>query len=183
MAEDKVSAKIITDAKKKAKEIEAEYAQRIETLNRQQKETITAYKEETKKLAKLEKERIHREIISEARLASNKEVLTTKHELINTVLKKAAQDFTRARSYSTLIAKIVKQHGKGSIILLSESDKKKFKSSAWAKKSETAPIMGGIILRTPKYDLNFSIDAAFETLGEQLTLEISEILFSTAGKK
>jgi vacuolar-type H+-ATPase subunit E/Vma4 len=177
MVEDKVSLKISTDAKVRVEEIEKGFAERIKKSEAEQEERKKAYRKETRKLAELEEERISREILAEARLASRKETLSARHDVISQVLNRAAEKLTNSKTYPTLLARIVREHSKNSRILLAPSDRKRFAKSAWAKKAEEAPIKGGVVLRTSRFDLNFSIDAAIEALGEQLSLEISNILF------
>jgi V/A-type H+-transporting ATPase subunit E len=184
MARDKVSSKISADAKARVKEIEAEFAERRKKLETEQEDRKKAYRRETKELAGFEEERIRREILAEARLDGRKEILTARHDVIDQALDRAAEKFTKSRTYPALLARIVKEHGKGSKILLAPSDRKRFAKSAWAKKAEDAPIKGGVILRTSRRDLNFSIDAAFESLAEHLLLELAGILFDAGtGKK
>jgi len=178
MARDKVSAKIEADARARAKEIQAEFAERCKKLEAEHEERKKAYREETRKLAQTEDGRIRREILTDARLQARKEILTARHELINKTLDTATQKFTKSKGYASLLARIVAEHGSRTRVLLSASDCKRFAKSAWAKKADEAPIQGGVILRTPRKDLNFSIDAAFEALGEELTLQIAEILYS-----
>jgi len=181
MATDKVSSKIMADARTRVKELEAELAAAKQKLKVKQAECKKAYRAETVELTRIEEERIRREILAEARLAARREVLAAKHELITQTLQKAAQKFTKSKTYPALLARIVKEQGKGAAVLLSASDHKRFKNSAWAKKAQVAPIAGGVILRTKGQDLNFSLDAAFESLGEQLSLEIAELLFPDTG--
>ncbi|MBA7595337.1 V-type proton ATPase subunit E [subsurface metagenome] len=178
MPRDKVSAKIEADAKARVKEIQAEFAERCKKLETEQEERKKACREETKRLAAAEEERLKREILSEARLAARREILAAKHQLIEETLKRAAEKFTKSRNYETLLARIVAEQGSRTRVLLSAADCKRFAKSVWAKRADEAPIKGGVILRTPAKDLNFSIDAAFEALGEELTLQIAEILYS-----
>jgi vacuolar-type H+-ATPase subunit E/Vma4 len=182
MARDKVSSKISADAKARVKEIEAEFAERRKKLEAEQKERKKVYRQKTKELAELEEERIRREILADARLAARKEILTARLDLINQALDRAAEKLTNSKTYPTLLTRIVKEHGKSSKVLLSSSDIKRFAKSAWAKKTEAAPIKGGVILRTSKCDLNFSIDAAIESLAENLLLELADILFDEGTK-
>jgi len=183
MARDKVSTKIEADARARAKEIQAEFAERQKKLEAEHEERKKAYREETRKLAQTEDGRIRREILTDARLQARKEILTARHELINKTLDTATQKFTKSKGYASLLARIVAEQGSRTRVLLSASDCKRFAKSAWAKKADEAPIQGGVILRTPRKDFNFSIDAAFEALGEELTLELAEVLFSALSGK
>lgn len=183
MARDKVSTKIEADARVRAKEIQAEFAERQKKLEAEHEERKKAYREETRKLAQTEDGRIRREILTDARLQARKEILTARHELINKTLDTATQKFTKSKGYASLLARIVAEQGSRTRVLLSASDCKRFAKSAWAKKADEAPIQGGVILRTPRKDFNFSIDAAFEALGEELTLELAEVLFSALSGK
>ncbi|MCK4232457.1 hypothetical protein KAX06_01985 [candidate division WOR-3 bacterium] len=183
MARDKVSTKIEADARARAKEIQAEFAERQKKLEAEHEERKKAYREETRKLAQTEDGRIRREILTDARLQARKEILTARHELINKTLDTATQKFTKSKGYASLLARIVAEQGSRTRVLLSASDCKRFAKSAWAKKADEAPIQGGVILRTPRKDFNFSIDAAFEALGEELTLELAEVLFSASSGK
>lgn len=180
MAEDKVSAKILGDAKKHLAAIEAEFQEKEKKLEAAFDEQKKAYREETERLVRSEQERIRREALSEARLAARRELLGARHELITRVLQKAAEEFTSSRNYPALIAKIVALSPKRSKVLLSPDDIKRLKSFPWARKAEPASIKGGVILSNPGHDLNFSLDASFEMLAESLTLEIAHILFGDA---
>jgi len=178
MAADKVSAKIKADAQKRIREITAEFAERKKKLEAEHNERAASYREETKRLARSEAERIRREILSQARLSARREVLSARHELIQRSLDEAAKRFVKSSGYPALLGRMVREHGKGARVLLSAGDRRRFKSSAWARKADEAPIMGGLILRTPRWDVNFSLDAAFETMREELALELSRVLFT-----
>jgi len=182
MADNKVSAKIKADAKAQVKEIEDSYKARMQELERSHKEQAEAYRAETKELSKQEAERIHRELLSQARLQARRQILAAKHELVQEAISRASSSLIKSKGYPALVGRIVQEHGKNSQVLLSDSDKKRFKSSSWAKKASTCDITGGVVLRTPTHDVNFSLDAAFESLGESLSLELAEVLFPDSPK-
>ncbi|MBN2378321.1 hypothetical protein JXM67_00760 [candidate division WOR-3 bacterium] len=177
MSSNKVSAKIISDARARVSEIEADYIKRKAKLSKESKEHEALYRKETAKLAAEEAERIQREILSEARLGARRQVLAVRHELIKQAIDEASSKFTKSRQYAAILERIVKEQGKGAQVLLSSSDKKRFRTSSWAKGAKEAFIKGGVILRRKGFDLNFSLDAAFEIMGEGLMLELAEILF------
>jgi len=187
MAKDKVSAKIARDAKVRIAEIEEEFEDRKKKLAQLEKEQSACYIDETGRLVAEEAERIEREMLSEARLAARREILATRFQLIDKAIDSACKSFVSSKGYPALIKRIVTEHGKGGEVLLSPADTKRFKGSSWAAKAGQVSIRGGVIIRKPTHDVNFSLDAAFETLGEELTLELSEILFGKSadisGKK
>jgi V/A-type H+-transporting ATPase subunit E len=173
---DKVSSKILADAEKQVEELAAEFDEvklKFEAeLDAKKKE----YGEETERLVAAEKERIRREILSEARLQARRVILEAKHETIRASFKESQETFTKSERYKDLLARIVNESGEESSILLSSKDRENL-PFPWAKKAEEANISGGVILRKGSKDSNFSIDAAIESLGEVLTLELSKIMF------
>jgi vacuolar-type H+-ATPase subunit E/Vma4 len=182
MADNKVSAKIKTDARARVKEIEKEYQLRMKQLETKHKEEAETYRAETKELSKKEAQRIHREMLSQARLEARKQILTARHELIQQAISQASGRLVKSKAYSTLLGRIVREYGKGAQVILSDSDRKRLKSASWAKKSLGSDITGGVILRTPTHDINFSLDAVFESIGESLLLDLAGILFSDLQK-
>lgn len=173
---DKVSSKILADAEKQVAEITAEFAEVKSRFQAELDAKKKEYAQETARLVEAEKERIRREILSEARLQARRMILEAKHEMIRESLKESRETFTKSKKYKDLLEKIVTESGKDSVILLSSKDKDTL-PYPWAKKADEANISGGVILRKGSKDSNFSIDAAVESLGEALTLELAKILF------
>lgn len=175
---DKVSAKIRADAQKRVEEIAGEFDELKAKFEAELEAKKKAYRDETARLVKIEAERISREILSEARLAARRQLLMAKHETIKNCLALAAKELTNSGDYPGLLDRIVRAMStEDAEILLSESDRNRLEYP-WAKKSSATKIQGGVILRGQSKDVNFSIDAAYETLGENLVLELAKILFS-----
>ncbi len=175
---DKVSAKILADAAKRVDEMNREFDELKSKLGAELEAKKKTYREETQRLAKLEEERISREILSEARLSARRELLLAKHASIKNCLELAAKALTNSGEYTGLLDRIVKAASAEDVeILISENDRGRLEYP-WAKKSSTVEIQGGVILRGRSKDANFSIDAAYEALGENLVLELARILFS-----
>ncbi len=185
MPEDKVSAKIRADAEKRASEIKASFNEQKTRLAGEFEAQKKAYRDETARLVKVEEERISREILSEARLEARKRLLLAKHETIRNCLELATKELTNSKDYPELLDRIVKaaladasaDASGDAEIFLSDNDRSRLTYS-WAKKATGAKIQGGVILHAQSKDSNFSIDATYEALGENLTLELAKILFS-----
>lgn len=183
MAENKVCAKIKKDAAKKVGEIEKSFEEAAQELRAKHREGKKQFREQTRQMAKNEAERIHREILTEARLKARKMLLATKHRMIKKALDEAAHNLRKSKKYPKLLADVVKEGGKDSKVLLSANDAKRLAKKSWAKNAQKAEIKGGVILRSPKKDINYSLDAAYEALGQELTLELAEIMFSDSASK
>ncbi|MBD3286828.1 hypothetical protein GF359_09365 [candidate division WOR-3 bacterium] len=177
MAADKVSAKIAADARQRIKDIEADYEKQKAEAKKEAEQYAERYEKETKVLAAEEAARTERGILSEARLSARRIMLQRKHELIEETLDKAVKKFTSSKKYRNLLAKIIKVKPKDAEVFLSPADKKRFGSQSWAKKACEIDIKGGVVLRGKAFDVNFSLDAAFNALKEDLNLELSKILF------
>jgi V/A-type H+-transporting ATPase subunit E len=190
---EKVSKKILDDAKQKADEIIKEAEAKKKENEAKIKEQITRVKEETERLVSDQKNREYDRIAGRAKLDLRNDTLRLKREIMGGLFNKAVNRLVNKKSdeYLRIIKELlsrdeVKEGGEGELIICEKEnriDEKFIKTvnkelgSSFTISKERRPLKGGFILRRGKVE----IDASFETLvkskKERLEMALAKILF------
>lgn len=175
MAVEPITEKILSDARREAERIRREYGAKAQaTLEQAKKEAAMREATELERL-KIELEREYNRILALARVEAKKRLLAAKRSIIDRVFKAAEEEILNDEEYPKLLKGIIDRHGeKGNEILLSELDRKRLKLP---ELGGPAPIRGGVIIRSGRIEKNFSLDAIIESLKDELTVKLAELLF------
>ena len=186
---DKVSQKIMEDAKKESNKI-------IKEAEKKKKEIKSATKRELKKItekierrAKEKGEREFERLIGLKEIEQRNTLLGYKHELMNSLFNKVVDDICKGDKYSKLIESLFEnsvESGeeevfvcKGEKIINEKFIQKINKDKGWKLKlsNEKIPIRGGFILKGKNKDIDASIGTIIKEKRELLETELVRMLF------
>ena len=115
---------------------------------------------------------------SQARLLRRNAVLAARWQVLDRAVAQARKKVLEDPGYADSIARLVKRHARPeSVALLSEADTRLFGPHLGVKLGQPAAIAGGVIIRTGKEELNFSLSEALSGLRDDHTRDLSQILF------
>jgi len=192
MSSQKVTEKILADAKEEAGQI-------LERLENEAKQISDDYAERAaKKKAQDEEEiqeRTKTEImraLSQRRLDLNKSITGHKQKTITEVINESVAQLVARKEYADFLKALIRSsHVKEGNLMLSKNDAKKHRNELEKyirdeglniKISANEELTGGIIIEKEKTRYIGSLDIILELLSEELSIVISKELFQTQGK-
>ncbi|WP_421077737.1 V-type proton ATPase subunit E [Methanothermococcus sp. Ax23] len=203
MGADKITSKILDDAKKTADEIKSEAQREANSILEKAKSEAEIKKQNILKKGEKEAEMIKNRIIAEARLGAKKKMLEERENLINMAIEKLEEDLIKLPqkdNYKDVLLKLIIEGvisvGGGELILeLNEKDLKliddstlwaiekemedRLKKSTILKKGTPANIIGGCIVKTADSlkVCDNSLESVFERNLESIRAKVAELLF------
>lgn len=182
-----ITEKIITEAKKEAKEITEKFQEEAKDVQRKYEEKLNtkrqAIESEVEKLKTAEMLRT----ISKEKLFINKELTLKKQEYINEIIRSALKDLPEHKGYLDFLkALIIETREKDGELFVSKHDLDRY--GAQLKKFIADQglnykiivdnnITGGLILKKEKRTYIGSLDLISELLKDNLAIVISKILY------
>jgi vacuolar-type H+-ATPase subunit E/Vma4 len=179
MSIEKLTSTIIESAQQKAKEITDKYEQEIQKINNNANEEIAKLVQENDEYIARQKSLVQTRLISNAQLKAQQEILKIKWKIIDNVFTQAKQRFLASEDYLSFIKDIISTNNDSdSELFISKHDQEKFqKSFPGLKYTASDDLTGGLIIRKGRIELNFSIDKIFESLKNDLIIDLSKLLF------
>ncbi len=192
MSSQKVTEKILADAKEEAKKI-------LGSLEKEAKQISDDYAERAaQKKAQNEEEiqeRIKTEImraLSQKRLDLNKSLTEHKQELILEVIKESVNQLIARKEYVDFLKALIgSSHERQGSLLLSKDDAENYRNSLEKyirdknldlTISVNDELTGGIVIEKEKTSHIGSLEIILELLSDELAIVISKELFQTQGK-
>jgi V/A-type H+-transporting ATPase subunit E len=187
MSSQKVTDKILADAKEEAKQILAqlekeadniknEYAKRIAQKKAQNDREI----DETIKTATMR-------ALSQKRLDLNKDITEHKQKIIKAVIQEAITQLIGHKEYADFLKTLVKRSNeKEGDLLLSSADAKRYRNELEKyiqaeglnlKISVDDGLTGGVVIKKEKTNYIGSLDIILELLSDELAIVVSKELF------
>lgn len=192
MADTKIRAKILSDAKTEAEKILQEAKIRAEEILKQSTNRAGEIEKETGVIAKDTKRKELERRLSEARMQNRKILLQEKRKIIDSVFdetKKRLLSLKKA-DYINFITRMIKDEVGGDkfTLILAESDIKKFGEGIYKEilkkigskenvKFEKGNFSGGCILIMETYEFNAIIETLLDKIKEKLESELAKTLF------
>lgn len=194
MAEEKVSRKILEDAKKRAKELKEEVETRIRDIEEQARIEVNQIEERAKaealEGANHEKERL----MALAKLELRKSLLGAKRTMIDEAFEKAVTQLNSLKKvdYQGFVKKLLLravETGDEEVVVSSEEDvidqefldgvNRELGDKGGLKLSEERREMrGGFVLSRGRVEVKATFDALVDGLRDELEMEVAKILFS-----
>ena len=188
---EKVSKKILDDAKQKANEIIKEAENKKREIEAKTKEQITRIKKETERMVLDQKNREYDRITGRARLALRNDMLRLKREIIDELFNKAIDRLVNKKSdeYLKIIRELLSRDeiSEGGELIIGEKENRidegfikainEEMDGSFTLSSERRPIRGGFILRRGKVEIDASFETLLEAKKERLEMELAKILF------
>jgi len=115
---------------------------------------------------------------SQARLQQRNTVLAARWQVLDRAVGRAQEKVLADHGYADFVIGLVKKNARpDSVALLSEADARSFGARLDTKLGEPLSITGGVMIRTGKEELNFSLAEALLALRDELACDLSGILF------
>ncbi len=203
MGADKITSKILDDAKKTADEIKSEAQREANSILEKAKSEAEIKKQNILKKGEKEAEMIKNRIIAEARLSAKKKMLEERENILNMAIEKLEEDLIKLPqkdNYKDVLLKLIIEGvisvGGGELVLeLNEKDLKliddstlwaiekemedRLKKSTILKKGKPVDIIGGCIVKTADNlkVCDNSLESVFERNLESIRAKVAELLF------
>lgn len=180
MSIEKLTATIIESAENKAKEITEKYNQEIQKLKDINDEKIKQLTQENNELITQQQALQQTQIISNAQLKAQHELLKTKWHIVDDIFQKAREKFIASDEYINTIKDIISKNSDNNAeIIVSKNDLDKLqKLLPNIKLTVNEKLTGGLIIRKGRVDLNYTLDKIIQSSKRDLIIELSKILFS-----
>lgn len=187
MSTQKVTNKIIEDAKQEAKDILEKYKHDAANIEKEFAERIAQRKRQIEiEIEDIKKTEIMR-ALSQKRLDLNKKVTEQKHKLIIQTIDEAASKLLSHKQYLDFLKALIKNSGqKEGELLLSKNDVKQHRTALESylrseglnlKISTGDDMKGGIIIRKEKANHLGSLSIILELLSDELAVSVSKVLY------
>jgi V/A-type H+-transporting ATPase subunit E len=185
---EKVSKKILDDAKKKALEIRKKGEQKADELREKLKEELSRIEKEIDEEIKEKRERERERLIGMKSREMRMRILKLKRELIEELFSDVIDKIIKRKDYLGIIEnfmeKVVDKTGEVIIGDNEERINRRFINEINGKKGwnltiakERYPLRGGFILRQGKTEINLSIDALIEEKRDELEIELAKLIW------
>jgi len=186
---DKVSQKILDDAKKESDRIIREAEKKRKEIEKATMGEIKKLAEEIDRKTKEAEEREYERLIGLKNIEQKNTLLEYKHHLMNELFKEVMEKVLRNNKYPELIKSLFEVSvgsgkeevlvGKNEQVINKEFINKLNKNKGWHLKlsNEKLPIKGGFILRSEKTQIDASIETILREKKEVLEPELVSILF------
>ncbi|MGB3480575.1 MAG: hypothetical protein WBB67_15645 [bacterium] len=186
MVTQKVTEKILADAKKEAQEILAKNRTETAEIKKNYDERATLVKKRIQNDVEAAKKIEYLRLVSQKKLELNKKIVAEKGKLINDIIDEALKDLTAQKEYLSFLKALVKQSGrKDGELTISKadwnhygSDLEKFFKNLGCQFTITTndEISGGIMIKKDKVVHHGSLNIIRELLKDQLTIAVSKVL-------
>ncbi len=193
MSTQKVTNKIIEDAKQEAKDILEKYKQDAASIEKEFAERIAQRKRQIEiEIEDIKKTEIMR-ALSQKRLDLNKKITEQKQKLIIKTIDEAVSKLLNHKQYLDFLKALIKNSGqKEGELLLSKNDVKQYRSALEGylrseglnlKISTGDDMKGGIIIRKEKANHIGSLSIILELLSDELAINVSKVLYKQKGER
>ncbi|MEO0115164.1 MAG: V-type ATP synthase subunit E [candidate division WOR-3 bacterium] len=182
MSLEKIKQKILDEAEIKRQEIINQYEAKIAEIKKKTDAEIKNIYQTAEQQSKIEAQSILDRTATEAKLEQRKLLLKAKWEIIDNIFATAERRFLELPEYLTLLKDLITRHTseENCEVIINPDDKAQIANQfPNVRLIEDPTIKGGIIIRTGRTEMNFTLDALLCRLKEELIIELAKILFST----
>jgi|WetSurMetagenome_2_1015567.scaffolds.fasta_scaffold305675_2 vacuolar-type H+-ATPase subunit E/Vma4 len=170
--------KILADGKQRVAAIAVERDRTVAEAQKRSAAEIKVIEADHALRSKRECDAILERTHSRARLQQRNAVLAARWQVLDSAVRRAQEKVLADPGYADTITGLVKRYARPeSVASLSEPDMRSFGSRLGVKVGEPAPIAGGVMIRTGKEELNFSLAEALLALCDELARDLSQVLF------
>lgn len=187
MAQQKVTEKILDDAKNEAKEILDTFKAEAKNIRDDYGKRIADKKKQIEADVAAVRENEILRALSQNRLEFSKKLVRQKHKFIEDIIEDALKKVHGHKEYVTFLKVLIKKSGKKEgELLLNKQDVKRYGSEIekFMKKEGFRytikgdnEISGGLIIKKGKTTYLGSLAIIRELLGDELTIAISQVLY------
>lgn len=184
MAKQKVTEKILADAKQEAVEILSKFRIKASEIKKSQDKKIAAQKSQIENDSDAAKKIEYLRRISQKKLELNQKLVSEKRKLIEQVIEEALKELPARKEYLDFLKALIKKSGReNGELVVSKSDWKRYGSSLtkFLKNqkykfniTENNEISGGVMIKKDKIMYHGSLDLIRELMNDQLTIAVSK---------
>jgi len=180
MGTNELVEKILADGKGRAAAIAAERDKAVAETRKRSADEVAGIEADFAERSKQECDAVLERARSRARMEKRNAVLAARWAMLDGAVQRAQDKFLADAGYADFMTKLVKKHARtGSVASLSEADTRSFGAQLGTKVGDPLPIAGGVMIRTGKEELNFSLNEALSGLRDELARDLSNILFES----
>lgn len=187
MSAQKVTDKILADAKEEARQILAKYKEEAQTIVNDYAQRAVQKKQQIEnEVAEIKKTAIMR-AVSQKKLELNKHIILHKQALIKNIIEETVTKLIGHKDYASFLKALIKKSAeKQGELLMSNTDIKRHrddlekyirKEGLGLKISAGDDMKGGIIIRKEKTNYIGSLDIILELLSDELAIVVSKEIF------
>ena len=178
MGTNELVEKILADGKARVAAIAAERDRAVADTRKRSAAEVAVIESDCAERSRRDCDAIIERAHSQARLQNRNAVLAARWQVLDRAVGRAQEKVLADPGYADSIVRLVKQHaGPESVTSLSEADTRAFGTSLGTMVGEPLPIAGGVMIRTGKEELNFSLAEALSALRDELARDLSQVLF------
>lgn len=184
MSTQKVTDKILADAKKEAKEILDNYKKEAAKIKKEYGEKIAAKKAQIENEVEAVKKTEFLRTVSQKRLEFNRKIVSQKQKFIKEAIKQALNKLPEHKKYLDFLKALIKTSGENEgELIISKQDWKKHgpdlerfmeKQGLNFKVCTSNEIIGGVLVKKEKTTYHGSLDLISELLSDELTIAVSK---------
>ena len=180
MGTNELVEKILADGKARVAAIAAERDRAVADTRKRSAAEVAVIESDSAERSRRDCDAILERARSQARLHHRNAVLAARWQVLDRAVGRALEKVLADPGYADSIVRLVKQHaGPESVASLSEADTRSFGKNLGTMVGEPLPIAGGVMIRTGKEELNFSLAEALSALRDELARDLSQILFQS----
>lgn len=177
MGTNELVEKILADGKQRAAAIAAERDRAVAEMRKRSAAEVAAIESEAGERSRRDCDAILERARSRARLEKRNAVLAARWQVLDRAVGRSQEKVLADAGYPDFVIGVVKKHARpGSVASLSEADGRSFGARLDAKLGEPVLIAGGVMIRTGKEELNFSLGEALSELRDELARDLSQVL-------
>jgi V/A-type H+/Na+-transporting ATPase subunit E len=178
MGTNELVEKILADGKQRVAAIAAERDRAVAETRKRSAAEVAVIESDRAERVRRDCEAILERTRSRARMQLRNAVLAARWQVLDRAVQRAQEKVLADPGYADSIAGLVQKYSRPeSVASLSEPDARSFGARLKAKIGEPVPIAGGVMIRTGKEELNFSLAEALLALRDELARDLSQILF------
>ena len=178
MGTNELVEKILADGRTRVAAIAAERDKVVAETRQRAAAEVAAIESDFAGRSRRECEAILERARGRARLERRNAVLAARWRVLDLAVRRAQERYLADPGYADFMVALVKKNARpDSVVLLSESDARSFGTRLGTKLGEPLPLAGGVLIRTGKVELNFSLAEALSALRDELARDLSQILF------
>ena len=179
MGTNELVEKILADGKARVVAIAAERDRAVVDVRERSAAAVAAIESESAERARRECSAIMERARGRARLEMRNAVLAARWQVLDRAVRRAQERVLADPGYADSIIRLVRKHARTeSVASLSEADARSFGARLGTKLGEPVSIAGGVMIRTGKEELNFSLAEALSALRDELARDLSQVLFN-----
>ena len=180
MGTNELVERILTDGQARVTAIAAERDRAIAETRKRSAAEVAVIESDSAERSRRDCDAILERARSRARLEKRNAVLAARWQVLDRAVQRTQEKVLTGSGYADSMIKLVKEHARpGSVASLSEADTRSFGARLGTKLGDPLPLAGGMVLRTGKEELNFSLSLALSELRDELARDLSQVLFES----